>query len=459
MENAAPRISRLLSLITLAGVVFSSATVSAGVNVWTTNGPAGQDIRALAINPANPATLYAGTYGGGIFKSTDSGGTWAASNTGLTNPYIYALAVNPVTPATVYSGTNGGVFKSTNSGGTWTAVNTGLGSLYVDALVIDPSTPTTLYAGTYGGVFKSTNSGAAWAAVNTGLGSPYIDALAIDPSNSATLYAGTVGPQVFKSSDAGGTWGPTGAGPNDPFGYGGVFDLAIDPANPAALYAATDYGLFKSIDGGSNWTAVNTGLTNIDVSAIAIDPSTPANVYAGTGGAGVFKSTNSGATWTAMNAGLTNLTVNALAIDPSTTARIYAGTGSGVFEYLDMVTPTGRSFYTVMPCRVFDTRDNGIGGRLLQSIQRVFTIRGDRCGIPATATAVSANLTIVNPSAQGHLLAYPADIGPPSTSTINFRAGQTRANNAMLTLDSQGRIAVTSTADTDLVFDVSGYFQ
>jgi hypothetical protein len=63
------------------------------------------------------------------------------------------------------------------------------------------------------------------------------------------------------------------------------------------------------------------------------------------------------------------------------------------------------------------------------------------------------------PSAQGHLLAYPADIGPPSTPTMNFRTSQTRANNAVLTLDSQGRIAVTSSADTDLVFDVSGYFQ
>jgi hypothetical protein len=122
------------------------------------------------------------------------------------------------------------------------------------------------------------------------------------------------------------------------------------------------------------------------------------------------------------------------------------------------VTPTGRSFYTVTPCRVFDTRDAGMGGRLLQGVERVFTIRGT-CNIPPTATAVAANLTIVSPSAQGHLLAYPANIGPPLISTINFRAGQTRANNAALTLDTQGRIAVMPAGDTDLIFDVSGYFQ
>jgi hypothetical protein len=99
-----------------------------------------------------------------------------------------------------------------------------------------------------------------------------------------------------------------------------------------------------------------------------------------------------------------------------------------------------------------------MGGRLLQGVERVFTIRGT-CNIPPTATAVAANLTIVSPSAQGHLLAYPANIGPPLISTINFRAGQTRANNAALTLDTQGRIAVMPAGDTDLIFDVSGYFQ
>ncbi len=65
----------------------------------------GLDVYALAINPATPATLYAGTDGGGVFKSTDSGGTWTAANTGLTNLTVYALAINPATPATLYAGT------------------------------------------------------------------------------------------------------------------------------------------------------------------------------------------------------------------------------------------------------------------------------------------------------------------------------------------------------------------
>ena len=102
-----------------------------------------------------PATLYAGTWG--VYKSTDSGGTWAAANTGLTDLDVQALAINPSTPATLYAGTwNGGVFKSTNSGGTWAAVNTGLPNRTVYALAIDPSMLGTLYAGTWGGVWQLT---------------------------------------------------------------------------------------------------------------------------------------------------------------------------------------------------------------------------------------------------------------------------------------------------------------
>ena len=106
-----------------------------------------------------------------MFKSTDSGSTWAAANTGLTNLDVYALAIDPTTPATLYAGTKGGgVFRSTDSGGTWAAANTGLTNLDVYALAIDPTTPATLYAGTDGGgVFRSTNSGGTWAAENAGL--------------------------------------------------------------------------------------------------------------------------------------------------------------------------------------------------------------------------------------------------------------------------------------------------
>ena len=62
-------------------------------------------INALAIDPTTPATLYAGTYYGGVFKSTNGGGNWGAINTGLTTTQVVALAIDPATPTTVYAGT------------------------------------------------------------------------------------------------------------------------------------------------------------------------------------------------------------------------------------------------------------------------------------------------------------------------------------------------------------------
>jgi hypothetical protein len=155
----------------IALVIFVVSSNSFGDNPWVSIGPGGGPVWALAINPQTPDTLYAGTYGG-VFKSTNGGTNWTATNTGLTITYVRALAINPQTPDTLYAGTDGGgVFKSTNGGTNWTAVNTGLATdTVVLALAINPQTPDTLYAGTWGeGVFKSTDGGANWTPANSGL--------------------------------------------------------------------------------------------------------------------------------------------------------------------------------------------------------------------------------------------------------------------------------------------------
>ena len=97
---------------------------------------------------------------------------------------------------------------------------------------------------------------------------------------------------------------------------------------PQPFYAP----VFKSMNGGGTWSAVNTGLTATWVNALAIDPETPSTLYAGIYGGGVFKSTDGGAAWSALNAGLTTADVFAVAIDPATPITLYAGTnGGGVF--------------------------------------------------------------------------------------------------------------------------------
>src|SRR5712692_5662738 len=99
-------------------------------------GRRGGYIVALAIDPLTPATLYAGSLGRGVFKSTDGGTSWIPMNSGFptTFPSIFviALAIDPLTPTTLYAGTGGpagsNVVKSTNGGASWTPMNSNLSS-------------------------------------------------------------------------------------------------------------------------------------------------------------------------------------------------------------------------------------------------------------------------------------------------------------------------------------------
>ena len=124
----------------------------------------------------------------------------------------------------------------------------------------------------------------------------------------------------------------------------------------------------------------------------------------------------------------------------------------------------GQCFYTVTPCRVVDTRwiagQNG-GPALLPAGERSFEIAG-RCGIPESARAISANVTITQPADFGFLALYPSGTPLPLVSNINYRPGQTRANNAVVPLGTDGKIAVAcgqAAGTVHFIVDVNGYFQ
>jgi hypothetical protein len=123
------------------------------------------------------------------------------------------------------------------------------------------------------------------------------------------------------------------------------------------------------------------------------------------------------------------------------------------------------SFYTVNPCRLLDTRDTPgpFGGPALASgAERTFAL-AERCGIPPTATALAVNVTVTDAtSGPGFLTIYPRATARPLSSTINYTAGNTRANNAIVLLGDGGDVVVyCAQADgtTEVVIDVTGYFQ
>jgi uncharacterized repeat protein (TIGR01451 family) len=121
-------------------------------------------------------------------------------------------------------------------------------------------------------------------------------------------------------------------------------------------------------------------------------------------------------------------------------------------------------YFTLAPCRVVDTRGGApIGGPVLHGQEtRVFTLAGI-CGIPTTAKAISINLTVTQPGTVGNVRLLPAGQPVPNVSSINYGAGQTRANNAIVALNPSGAMAafVAQAAGTTvhLIIDVNGYFE
>jgi uncharacterized repeat protein (TIGR01451 family) len=260
---------------------------------------------------------------GGAARSNNAAGNWLGINSGITDGNVVTFAIDPATPSTVYVGTaSGGVFKSTDGGSNWMASNFGLTILNVRSLVIDPVMPTTLYLGTSGrGVFKSTDAGGSWRGINTGEGGSVVNALVINPLNPSIVYAGTdFG--IFKTTNGGASWATS---RSNTF----VQTMAIDRLNPANVYAGTFSGVLVTKSSGEEWAV--TGLNNGLIRAIQVDPLSSANVYAG-GEAGVLKSTDIGLTWQGINVGLSDRMINAIAIDPIDSSAIYAGTGNGVFK-------------------------------------------------------------------------------------------------------------------------------
>jgi len=117
------------------------------------------------------------------------------------------------------------------------------------------------------------------------------------------------------------------------------------------------------------------------------------------------------------------------------------------------------AYNTVAPCRAIDTRAADAPA-LAGGTDRTFTIVG-KCGVPAAAKAVSINVTVTSPTANGDLRLYQTTL--PLVSTINFAAGQTRANNAITALNGAGqfivRTAMPAGKSVHFIVDVNGYFQ
>ena len=385
-----PRIAkRELAFFAAAGAFVLAGfagPAAAAVDAWSSIGPFGGSVKAIAIDSQNPSTLYAvSQVVGGVFKTTNGGAQWARISAGMTDPYPFGIVIDPTNHQTLYAPGGATLYKSTNGGEGWTSLQNGAGlyglvvnphsasTLYaiggngiggftvvtssdggsdwsptgsglpttgqVITLTIDPNTPSTIYAGTSQGVYKTTTSGGSWSASNTGQATNFDAAvIVIDPTSATHLFAAgnsSTASLIYESNDAGAHWSAfTTKGLYTP-SLSTITDLRIDPKTPSTLYVAQGYALqsavFVNKGRASSWTSISSGLDEPgnSVNQLAINPTTTSTLYAATD-TGVFATTDGGAKWRAANQGLANTRVTALAISQKSPATIYAGTLSGL---------------------------------------------------------------------------------------------------------------------------------
>jgi photosystem II stability/assembly factor-like uncharacterized protein len=291
------------------GRVFRSTDRGTTWNVPGFEGIGANQFRQLLIDSTTTTTLYAACERG-VFKSTNSGAAWEAVNLGLQSTDVTAVALDPSDPAILYAWSNG-VYRSTDAGGRWQP--TGLVTSG-QALAIDSNAPAVLYGGG-DGVARTADAGRTWAPVNRGLGDAVVTALAVDP-DTASIYAGGI--DVFESLDDGESWRALHADLPSL-----VTALVIAPGNPTATYAGTSLGVYKRV-GEGRWSSASPRRL---ITALAVDPTRSSTLYAGTGDQGMLKTTNGGTQWRRANDRLTEGTfVLTVLVDPISPGIVYIGT-------------------------------------------------------------------------------------------------------------------------------------
>jgi len=278
----------------------------------------------------------------------------------FTSGRVCSIAVDPTDHSRYYVGVaSGGVWKTTNSGTTWAPIFDNEASYSIGTITIDPKNPFTVWVGSgennsqrsvsYGdGVYRSDDGGRSWK--NVGLKtSEHVGRIVIDPRNSDHVYVAAQGPLwsaggdrgLFKTTDGGKSWKNVLSISENT----GVTDVVIDANNPDTLYAASyqrrrhvwtfidggpESAIYKSTDAGATWNKLRAGLPNVDMGRIglAISPVDTNVIYATIEAAdrrgGIFRSTDRGGSWERRNEFDTTAMYYAqIFADPKDVDRIY----------------------------------------------------------------------------------------------------------------------------------------
>ena len=302
---------RISIITTLTGTLLSLTLHSELQAQWVpTRGPQGGYVSSLM---KNGGTTLAGTLGGGIFRSTNKGATWAQSNAGLSNLNVCALTAES---GYLYAGTrNGGVFRSRDDGRTWVPVDNGIADSAISGL---GSFKRSVFVSTWRrGIWRSNDHGEHWTKVGEVGGCVGFFTM------GTKMFAAHVD-GIRNSGDGGVSWTRT---------MNNTYNVSSITSLKGLLFAGTGTGVYRSTDEGITWSKVIQGLQDTSVWSLAV---MRGRIYAGTA-SGIYVSENSGGIWTPAGDGLPGRNVNALqAVD----SCLVAGTSGGIYRSAD----SGRSW-------------------------------------------------------------------------------------------------------------------
>jgi photosystem II stability/assembly factor-like uncharacterized protein len=305
---------------------------------WVAVGPDGGLVNALALDPQNPATLYALPYeypdNPRVFKTATGGASWTSVGR-LPDYNVTALRVDPHQSDYLYGMTSSAVWRSTDGGASWTSAGLPASAM---GITTDPLVPGRLFVSGYSYstyaipvVMISTNYGQSWSMVTLDPDTGYTYCAACDPVHAGTVYAGCAYGLVFKSTDGGAHWDSAGPGlPATSY----VQALAVNPQNPEIVLAAASDGLYRTTDAGGSWARADEITMAFDVALTSANPALAYCLGYDTLPC-LYVSTDSGATWAVQPGNVQQSKGGALFTDPSAGDVIYSPGGKGIMKTVD----------------------------------------------------------------------------------------------------------------------------